>query len=1048
METILNQTILEQVKQLEDAGQYDAAMDALKCYVDQGMENGSFSRLQARQDLSLALRVAEIDLKMDEYEAYCQAFQWLQRLEDSAQDSGIWFYRYAKTCMYTSRLEQALELAQQAAILLPQDPLTWELLAKLRAHFGQTQLALQAVEHSLQLSPEHARLLRLRQQIEQGQDLEQMELPPCESWQEQQAQTKQAWGECPAKSKSILCILQDDFNLEQVKQALQPISWLYEEPCCFFTIPYNGAYLDGRFDMNEAGVSKFSADWIRALLNHLPQMDDTAKGIVRLENKGFRLELEHLVIQRTGSVKLGYHVGHSREERLFAYLTFDFEFAPQQHITYEDYSEELLPAEPEELPAIPTYPPDELGIVEQHIQAVFGTIGQRLPAAEPALSVELAVIEPTPQKNYYTVVTIGMGAYQMQVPPELQPYHVDRAEMVMYLPPNWKLKQPSERWQWPLQWMRHLAQLPMQQQSWLGWGHTVPKGYPFAVDTDLSASMFIRPQSVDAEQAVCRLPGGDEVNFYQVLPLYNEELVYKQQHGADLLVELLHQRGVFDQIALNVQRNNTCGETAYYSPLQIELLEQLEEWHQQEEYQKIVDAVNQLNPNEQSYRMMGLQARALNNLQQYQQAVDLLQTIKQQGQSDPLWHFRLGYAYYHMGQEQQALQAFLLSEELAPGNENTQLFIHWCRSAIALPVSVHPFQQRVAEYWADFVQQEQQLRQWMEQQQTEQAQNEHRRLLQIAFSDVAFSVSYQNGCHRLTLLGQSSVSRLLQYAYWQNNAPETLWSHWEFVVGSGPAQTNRLMIQDVPLELEQIQVWTQQQDNGRLGVELYAQPLSQLRQTDRDKTMAVSQELMKQVLGEVGFLACMAWVDVLEQPKPKPQCTLDELLQLFADTFAQGDREALQDPEFLLENYQGYRYNPTQNDDWILRQDVIVGSSCCNALVRAYYQDNDEWMNLHQQDGVICGFLFYANDGLTQQQVTDLRGTLEDELEQNTADCAVILGGATGFKYSYIDCMCFDLKNFLNYASERLNQYPLEEIGFHVFRVDCGGVNLKNEPEE
>ena len=36
---------------------------------------------------------------------------------------------------------------------------------------------------------------------------------------------------------------------------------------------------------------------------------------------------------------------------------------------------------------------------------------------------------------------------------------------------------------------------------------------------------------------VCTLPGGEEVNFYQVIPLYREELEYKLAHDADALIE-------------------------------------------------------------------------------------------------------------------------------------------------------------------------------------------------------------------------------------------------------------------------------------------------------------------------------------------------------------------------------------------------------------------------------------------------------------------------------------------------------------------------------
>ena len=45
------------------------------------------------------------------------------------------------------------------------------------------------------------------------------------------------------------------------------------------------------------------------------------------------------------------------------------------------------------------------------------------------------------------------------------------------------------------------------------------------------------PQGIEGDDGVCILPNGEEVNFYQVIPLYREELDYKLDHGADALLE-------------------------------------------------------------------------------------------------------------------------------------------------------------------------------------------------------------------------------------------------------------------------------------------------------------------------------------------------------------------------------------------------------------------------------------------------------------------------------------------------------------------------------
>ena len=82
-----------------------------------------------------------------------------------------------------------------------------------------------------------------------------------------------------------------------------------------------------------------------------------------------------------------------------------------------------------------------------------------------------------------------------------------------------------------------LARLPIAKHIWLGFGHTMDKQSPFAEGTELCATILTGPQGVKEGGEVCTLPGGEEVNFYQVIPLYRDELKYKLDHDADTLLE-------------------------------------------------------------------------------------------------------------------------------------------------------------------------------------------------------------------------------------------------------------------------------------------------------------------------------------------------------------------------------------------------------------------------------------------------------------------------------------------------------------------------------
>ena len=128
----------------------------------------------------------------------------------------------------------------------------------------------------------------------------------------------------------------------------------------------------------------------------------------------------------------------------------------------------------------------------------------------------------------------------MNVPEKLAEYKLERAELAIALPADWKLDQESmkdEKWYWPIRLLKVLARLPIASDTWLGFGHTMDNEDDFAKDTKLCAAILTGPQDTEDGSEVCILPSGEEVNFYQVLPLYRDELEYKMAHDADALLD-------------------------------------------------------------------------------------------------------------------------------------------------------------------------------------------------------------------------------------------------------------------------------------------------------------------------------------------------------------------------------------------------------------------------------------------------------------------------------------------------------------------------------
>ena len=198
------------------------------------------------------------------------------------------------------------------------------------------------------------------------------------------------------------------------------------------------------------------------------------------------------------------------------------------------------PGEPE------VYTEEEMEAVEGYIEKYFGEVENVFhELVSPDIHVDICVVPPAEERDYYTLVTMGMGAHRMNVPEELAEYKLERAELAIALPADWKLDQESmqdERWYWPIRLLKVLARLPIASDTWLGFGHTMDNEEDFAKNTELCAALLTGPQGTDVGSEVCTLPCGEEVNFYQVIPLYRDELEYKMEQDADALLNKM--RGI------------------------------------------------------------------------------------------------------------------------------------------------------------------------------------------------------------------------------------------------------------------------------------------------------------------------------------------------------------------------------------------------------------------------------------------------------------------------------------------------------------------------
>ena len=178
---------------------------------------------------------------------------------------------------------------------------------------------------------------------------------------------------------------------------------------------------------------------------------------------------------------------------------------------------------------------DTVRTVTHHIAANLGSVRHILRGKiQEQPQIDILVVPPTPQRNYFTLATAGMSNQPMTTPTNLHQYRF--AELYMHMPANWNYEIDP----WPSELLVQLAQLPHKTNSWLGYGHhtsfddleAISAPSPFT-GILLASSLFQREQF----QTLQASPG-KRIYFYNVCPLYADELKLAQQAGPTYIEDL------------------------------------------------------------------------------------------------------------------------------------------------------------------------------------------------------------------------------------------------------------------------------------------------------------------------------------------------------------------------------------------------------------------------------------------------------------------------------------------------------------------------------
>ena len=207
---------------------------------------------------------------------------------------------------------------------------------------------------------------------------------------------------------------------------------------------------------------------------------------------------------------------------------------------------------------LPDHPAKYLEAIDKHLEEHFGDKYNNVfdEIKSHLVHIDVHIIEPTHDRPFYLLVTSGMSDRPMTVPEWCKEYQL--AELCIMLPPDWDLNYETfkndQRKFWPVSLITKLARMPHEYDTYLVAPHTVsnnPSDPPLAEDVGFSAVMLIPPYDLPTTFAQLHLDDGNTIHFWLILPLYSEEMAFKNENGVDAFLDLFYEKNDTSVVDVN-----------------------------------------------------------------------------------------------------------------------------------------------------------------------------------------------------------------------------------------------------------------------------------------------------------------------------------------------------------------------------------------------------------------------------------------------------------------------------------------------------------------
>lgn len=469
-------------------------------------------------------------------------------------------------------------------------------------------------------------------------------------------------------------------------------------------------------------------------------------------------------------------------------------------------------------------------------------------------------------------------------------------------------------------------------------------------------------------------------------------------------------------------------------------LKQLARWHEDDEFQKIVDAILALPEEERDYDLTGQLARALNNLEDYETAAEVLLTVEAEGQHDPLWHYRLGYAYYYSDRFGQAKERFEQVLRLTPDDQDARMFLGWCdeeltpggkvkklNARLTIPEAMtggKTFRQRTAEFWQWFTDNEPRLAAMIEKRGEEDVDKMVDFIsggVQLISGELNFNLGgdYE---FTFTIEGKNYLFYLLPWLVEQ--MPEQFRGKWHFFpcMQGTHGESFGFQMYGKDVQLDEVMVGLKyKEDQNYFDIRFYDEQLCSLDDNSCYNAFYIMMEL---TIGEALSHIYIGNVDKADGMEAG-MFPLTRLEACMTVALEEAKKEILTRPD---ERYSVYRMEFDTVKD--LRYDMVIGTTCFSDLLQDYFNGETENADKLAACGSKAVFLVMPVGEADRSGMLKLRYEIEDRLTAEVLgkkgsgrEIGILLGGTMGRDNLYIDLLLYDTPAFMEQASSLLGQY-------------------------